>query len=66
MNICEMRANAEALGEETATGALSVKFGLFRTRNLTPIFSKTMINRAKPFSTMKTTFQGEQVGFIAF
>ena len=61
MNISEMRAKEDALGEETSTAALGLKFGPSRTRNLTSIFSKTMIDRAKRFSPMKTTFQDEQV-----
>ena len=33
-----MRANEDALREETATAAYNIKFGLIRTRTLTPIF----------------------------
>ena len=62
MNISEMRANEDALGDETATAALSSKIGSIWTRTLTSIFSKTMLDRAKRFSTMKTTIQGEKVG----
>ena len=57
-----MRANKNALGEETATAAKNLSFGLNRTRKLTSIFSKTIIDRAKRFSPMKTTFQDEQLG----
>ena len=49
MNISEMRVNEDALGEETATAALSLIFGLIRTPILTSIFSNTMIERAKRF-----------------
>ena len=62
MNIGEMRANEDALCEYTATAALSVKFGLIRSRNLMSIFSETMIDRANQFPPMKTTFQGEHFG----
>ena len=58
MNNSEMRANEDALGEETATAAKNLKFGLIRTQTLASIFSKTIINRAKRFSPVKTTFQG--------
>ena len=57
-----MRANENALREQTATAAQNIKVGLIRTPTLTPIFSKTIIDRAKRFSPIKTTFQGEQVG----
>ena len=63
MNISEKRANEDALGEKTATAAYNLNIGLIRTRTLMLIFSKTMIDRAKRFSLMKTTFQGEQVGW---
>ena len=49
MFISEMRANKDALAEETATAALNVKFGLIRTRTLTSNFSKTIIDRVKRF-----------------
>ena len=62
MIISEMRANEHALGGDTATAALSLKFGLIRSLTLTSIFSKTIIARAKRFSPMKTAFQNKQVG----
>ena len=65
MNISEMRANKDALHVETATAALSLKFGLIRTRTLTSIFSKTIIDKGKQFSPMITTFQGKQVGWFS-
>ena len=40
-----------------------MKVGLIRTPNLTSIFWKTIIDRAKRFSPMKTTFQDEQGDF---
>ena len=64
MNISEMRANEDALGDETATAALSSKIGSIWTRTLTSIFSKTMLDRAKRFSPMKTTIQGKKVGYF--
>ena len=62
MNISEMKANEDALAKETATAAYNLKISLFRTRNSTPIFSKTTIDRAKRFEPKKTTFQGKQLG----
>ena len=56
-----MRADKDVLGKQTAAAALGSKIGLIRTRNLTPIFSSTMIDRAKLFSPLKTTFQRKQV-----
>ena len=61
MNTSEMRANENALREEKVTAAKTLKFGLIRTLTLTSIFSMTIIDRAKRFSTIKTTFQDEQV-----
>ena len=65
MNTSEMRANENALREETATAAQNLKFGLIRTLTLRSIFSKTIVDRAKRFSPIKTTFQGEQVELIS-
>ena len=62
MIISEMRANENALGEENSNSSLKYKFGLNRTLTLTSIFSKTIMDRAKRFSPIKTTFQDEQVG----
>ena len=61
MNINEKKANKDALGEWTATTELGFEFGLIRSQTLTPIFSKTIIDRAKQFSPTKTKFQGEQI-----
>ena len=60
-----MRANENALREETATTAYNWKFGVFGTLTLSSIFSKTIIHRAKPVSPMKTIFQGEQVARLS-
>ena len=60
-----MRANESALHEEKATAAQNIKVGLIRTPNLTSIFSKTIIDRAKQFSPKKITFQDKQVGWFS-
>ena len=57
MNFNEMRANEDALGEETATTAWSLKFSPVLSRNWTWIFSKTMMDKAKRSSPMKIQFQ---------
>ena len=62
VNIGELRANEEALREQTVLMARNLKTGLIRTRILTSIFSETIIDRAKRFAPMKTTIQDEQVG----
>ena len=62
MNTSEKRANESILREETAAAVQSIKIGIIRTRNLTSIFSKTIIDRAKRISPMETTFKDEQVG----
>ena len=62
MNVIEMRANKDALREETPTAATKdSKLGLIQTQNLMSVFSKTITDRAKRFSPMKTTFQEEKI-----
>ena len=61
MNTSEMRTNDNTLREEKVTAAKNLKVGLIRTLTLTSFFSKTVIDRVKWFSPMKTTFQDKQV-----
>ena len=65
MKTSQMTANEDALQEQTATAAYNKKVDLIRTPILRSIFSKTIIDTAKRFTLMKTTFQDEQVGWFS-